>query len=76
MLENLLPICAYCKKIRDDSDTTKHKGKWHGVEQYISMKTDTKFTHGMCPGCYEEKMDELDREDSIEENQSIQKISA
>jgi hypothetical protein len=66
MLESLLPICAYCKKIRDDSNTPKHKGQWHEVDKYITMKTDTSFTHGMCPDCHEEVMNELDREDELD----------
>ena len=64
MLESLLPICAYCKKIRDDAGPGQNKGKWHEVEQYISMKTDTTFSHGMCPDCYERVMEELDMEDN------------
>ena len=66
ILESLLPICSYCKKIRDDSESERYKGKWHEVEQYISMKTDTTFTHGMCPECYDMEMDKLDREDATE----------
>jgi PAS domain S-box-containing protein len=44
-LKGLLPICANCKKIRND------KGYWQGVEGYISEHTDATFTHGMCPDC-------------------------
>ncbi len=47
-LNALLPICSYCKKIRDDTDY------WQSVEGYISQHTDSKFSHGICPGCYEE----------------------
>ncbi len=46
-LENLLPICSYCKKIRNDSDY------WQDVEVYISEHTDTMFSHSICPDCYE-----------------------
>jgi CheY-like chemotaxis protein len=46
-LNALLPICSYCKKIRDDKDY------WHSVEAYISQRTDAKFTHGICPECFE-----------------------
>ena len=45
-LGELLPICAYCKKIRDDSNY------WQQVETYISKKSNTKFSHGICPDCY------------------------
>ena len=46
-LETLLPICAYCKKIRDENQ------RWHRVEEYISKRTETSFSHGICPDCYE-----------------------
>jgi PAS domain S-box-containing protein len=44
-LSGLLPICAWCKKLRDD------EGYWKSVEQYIGERTKAKFTHGMCPEC-------------------------
>jgi hypothetical protein len=46
-LNALLPICAVCKKIRDED------GRWHFMESYISSRTDTKFSHGYCPECAE-----------------------
>ena len=52
-LSEMLPICSYCKKIRDD------KGYWEGVETYISKHTDTVFSHGMCPECAQKAMKEL-----------------
>ncbi|MDD5434921.1 MAG: PAS domain-containing protein [Nitrospira sp.] len=53
ILSGLLPICAYCKKIRDD------EGYWHQVDKYISEHTGAMFTHGMCPACYKKAMEEL-----------------
>ncbi len=44
-LSGLLPMCASCKKIRDD------KGYWTQVETYISARSDAAFTHGICPEC-------------------------
>jgi glucose-6-phosphate-specific signal transduction histidine kinase len=44
-LSGLIPICASCKKIRDD------KGYWGAVESYISEHSDASFTHGICPDC-------------------------
>lgn len=46
-LEELLPICAYCKQIRDEHDG------WHSVESYIAERSEThmKFSHGICPSC-------------------------
>ena len=44
-LRGLLPICASCKKVRDDA------GFWRQVEEYISAHADVSFTHGLCPDC-------------------------
>ena len=44
-LSGLLPICAVCKKVRDDQNY------WHQVESYIIQRTDARFTHGYCPEC-------------------------
>ena len=49
-LTGLLPICAYCKAIRDDSDY------WHRVEEYVSEHADVQFSHGICPDCLEHAM--------------------
>jgi len=54
-LSEILPICSYCKKIRDD------EGYWEGVETYISKHTDTLFSHGMCPECAEKAMKEFEK---------------
>ena len=45
MLSGLIPICASCKKIRDDH------GYWQQVESYIQKHSEAKFTHGLCPDC-------------------------
>lgn len=47
-LQGLIPICASCKKIRDD------KGYWEEVESYIHDHSDVEFTHGICPDCMQE----------------------
>ncbi len=60
-LSGLLPICAWCKKIRDD------QGYWNSVEEYISGHTQAEFSHGMCPACFEKIVAE---EDSKESNNS------
>ena len=46
-LHGLLPICAYCKKIRDDQNY------WQQVEAYITARSEAHFSHGVCPECYE-----------------------
>ena len=52
-LQGLLPICSYCKKIRDDHNY------WQKVESYISERTAVQFSHGICPVCYEKVTGEL-----------------
>ena len=47
VLAGLLPICASCKKIRDDS------GYWNQIEAYISDHSEAYFSHGICPDCVE-----------------------
>ena len=47
-LHGLLPICSYCKKIRDD------KNYWQRVEEYVGSHADVQFSHGVCPQCYEQ----------------------
>lgn len=46
-LQGLLPICMYCKSIRNDDNY------WQRVENYISEHSDAKFSHSICPSCYE-----------------------
>ena len=46
-LSGLLPMCSYCKAIRDDSDY------WHRVEEYVTEHADVSFSHGICPKCLE-----------------------
>ena len=46
-LQGLLPICSYCKKIRNDQNY------WQEVDSYISQNSEVEFSHGICPGCIE-----------------------
>ena len=46
-LEAFLPICSYCKKIRDDQNY------WTQIESYINERTGTDFSHSVCPDCYQ-----------------------
>ena len=52
-LQGLLPICCYCKKIRDDGNY------WHRVENYISGHANVRFSHGICPDCSEKMKSDL-----------------
>jgi len=53
-LSGMLPICAGCKKIRDD------KGYWNRIETYISEHSEVLFSHGLCPDCAKKAYEELD----------------
>ena len=46
-LGGLLPICSYCKKVRDD------KNYWQQVEAYVGDHSEARFSHSICPDCYE-----------------------
>jgi hypothetical protein len=48
MLEGLLPICSFCKKIRDKDN------QWQRLENYITERSDATFSHGICPDCLKE----------------------
>lgn len=54
-LSGLLPICGWCKKIRDDS------GYWNSVEGYLKERAAVEFTHGICPECSAKMIAEMDR---------------
>ena len=53
-LSGLIPICAQCKKVRDDQNY------WHQVEMYVAKRTDAKFSHGYCPDCLKQALNEIE----------------
>lgn len=55
-LQGLLPICCYCKKIRDDQNY------WHQVESYVGSHTDVRFSHGICPDCSDKLKEDFNSE--------------
>jgi len=59
-LHGILPICAWCKKIRGDDEY------WHSVEDYISSHSENDFTHGICPECLKKEKEELSKEDNVQ----------
>ncbi|MBI4799999.1 MAG: hypothetical protein HY794_14990 [Desulfarculus sp.] len=63
LLSGLLPICANCKRIRDDS------GYWHQVEAYISSRSEAKFSHGICPQCIRELYPDISEQILSQEKQ-------
>lgn len=52
-LEEFLPICSFCKKIRKPNSNASKQESWERIEFYINKKTGTQFSHGLCPECYE-----------------------
>jgi sigma-B regulation protein RsbU (phosphoserine phosphatase) len=55
-LQELIPICTYCHRVRDEHDY------WDLVESYIQKETGSRFSHGACPQCYEKEMANLPTE--------------
>lgn len=55
-LRGMLPICASCKKVRDD------KGYWNQIEVYIKQHSDAEFSHGLCPDCKKELYPEFSKD--------------
>lgn len=58
-LSGLIPICAHCKKIRDD------KGYWNQLEIFIQKNSDALFSHGLCPDCVQELYPEFANADEV-----------
>ena len=54
-LKELIPICMYCKRVRDDTDY------WDQVETYIHAHTGSNFSHGVCPECFDKQMGDASR---------------
>jgi phosphoserine phosphatase RsbU/P len=54
-LSGLLPMCSYCKRIRDDGDY------WQQLETYLSHHSEAEFSHGICPSCIEHVMKDFNR---------------
>lgn len=52
-LQELIPVCTYCHKVRDAHDY------WDRVENYIQKETGSRFSHGACPQCYDQEMERL-----------------
>ena len=59
VLSGLIPICAWCKKVRND------KGYWQQVEAYISEHSDASFTHGICQACQEKEFRSIPQRETL-----------
>ena len=55
-LQGLIPICAGCKKVRDD------KGYWERIESYLGRHSDLRISHGLCPECARKYYPDLDKD--------------
>jgi CheY-like chemotaxis protein len=63
LLQDMIPMCSYCHKVRDGADF------WERVDTYINARTGARFSHGICPACYEEQLKVLAQ--TIAENQGM-----
>lgn len=52
LYENILPVCCYCKRIRDDLPTEHGKGHWYTLEEYFHKVQGVNVSHGCCPECF------------------------
>ena len=53
-LKDIIPVCSYCRKIRDDA------GAWQQLEEYVTKHTNSKVSHGICPSCSKEHFPNYD----------------
>lgn len=61
MYEDILPICLGCNKIRDDSNKEPGTGEWVPVEKYLTQKAGSHMSHGYCPECGKNFLEEIDK---------------
>lgn len=62
-LERILPICSHCKKIRLENAEPEDINSWVQLEKYFSDRTETLFSHGLCPDCIKIYYSDFDSED-------------
>lgn len=59
LYENFLPVCCYCKKIRDIRQGVHGEGSWHSLEDYFKKTKGVTVSHGCCPDCFNEQIKPL-----------------
>jgi CheY-like chemotaxis protein len=59
LYESILPVCSYCKKIRDDQPGNPGQGDWYTLEEFFSKVKGVHCSHGCCPDCFARVMPEL-----------------
>ena len=57
LMQQLLPICMYCKKIRDKDASWEDQTSWDDLESYVAANSDVQFSHGICKECYERQFE-------------------
>jgi hypothetical protein len=67
-LQGILTICFKCKKIRTPGGNSEDPKAWKEIERYISEKADMKFSHGLCPKCFEEEKKYIDKMKGVIKN--------
>ncbi|MDB6118593.1 MAG: hypothetical protein JWO08_2374 [Verrucomicrobiaceae bacterium] len=69
-LEGILPTCCHCKDIRDED------GTWHQIEEYVTLRSEARFSHGICPGCIDKHYgDILDKDKATNTQNSGQPVA-
>ncbi len=63
LYEAILPVCATCKAIRDDTGVEPGSGPWFSLEEYLGRRTGVRITHTYCPSCAIEAIHELESDD-------------
>jgi DNA-binding NtrC family response regulator len=59
LYEDFLPVCSYCRRIRDVRQGVEGEGSWYSLEDYFSKTKGVSVSHGCCPDCYTEQMKTL-----------------
>ena len=57
LMQRLLPICMYCRKIRDSDASWEDQSSWQELEAYVAEKDDVQFSHGVCKDCFETRVE-------------------
>jgi sigma-B regulation protein RsbU (phosphoserine phosphatase) len=57
LMQRLLPICMYCRKIRDNDASWDDQSSWQELEAYVAEKDDVRFSHGICKDCFEKRVE-------------------
>ncbi len=60
LYEEFLPMCCYCKKIRDDQHGERGTGRWYSLEEFFNRTKGVRISHSCCPDCYTEQIRNLD----------------